>query len=495
MITTGCPDDAPSGRIRREGFSGATQARDGCVANPNPDRIVERTASMNVLKTLFVVSFACAWYGVAQSSHAADDDIYAIQFSEDGKFLVTGGSGGNSPQLDYSGGIKVWDVERGTLVKAFGEQTDLDSIFGADYGSVGNRRWGINSFKDIVLTGSYPDGKVVLLPSSLGRIDEASNIQLPNFIGGYLDLTSADADRIPLEHAPIASRTCGDSKAAYEYIGPVVASENGRFAAVVVNTCKRDKEPNIPVAQYDSTLHVMDLRTLTLTRTFRNIDSGVYAAGITDNGERIAFVGRDRFAVMDVADGRSRTIEKYEDAVFQVPRQFSALYFNEQGNKLVSLHYIYDIETGKETEFAWQADSVVNKGRTASVKVAPDLSYFVLVKPKKSLIVFGEDGLPRSYGKSDRVVVVDTKTGDERELAITDSRTEGKRCVTDISPDSRRVAVACMGGIIKVFDVASGNLVWEQRNVGYKRHSLDKNLMQVRGPESWEQLALFEPNH
>lgn len=450
---------------------------------------------MNVLKTLFVLSFACAWYGAAHSSHAADDDIYAIQFSEDGKFLVTGGSGGNSPQLDYSGGIKVWDVERGTLVKAFGEQTDLDNIFGADYGPVGNRRWGINSFKDIVLTGSYPDGKVVLLPSSLGHMDEASNVQLPNFIGGYLDLTSADADRIPLKHSPATARTCGDSQSAYEYIGPVVASENGRFAAVVVNTCKQEKEPNMPVAQYDSTLHIMDLRTLQLTHTFRNIDSGVYAAGITDNGERIAFVGRDRFAVMDVANGASRTIEKYDDAVFQIPRQFSALYFNDRGNKLVSLHYIYDVETGQETEFAWQPDSAVNKGRTASVKVAPDLSYFVLVKPKKSLIVFGEDGLPRSYGKSDRVVVVDTTTGREHELAITDSRTEGKKCVTDISPDSLRVAVACMGGIIKVFDVASGNLVWEQRNVGYKRHELDKNLMQVRRASLWEPLALLESNY
>ena len=115
----------------------------------------------------------------------------------------------------------------------------------------------------------------------------------------------------------------------------------------------------------------------------------------------------------------------------------------------------------------------------------------MLVKPKKSLIVFGEDGRPHSYGKSDRVVVVDTKTGEERELAITDSRHEGKKCVTDISPDSRRVAVACMGGIIKVFDVASGNLVWEQRNVGYKRNRLDKNLMQVHGPDDWQQLALL----
>ncbi|MFA7592291.1 MAG: WD40 repeat domain-containing protein [Thiohalobacteraceae bacterium] len=446
---------------------------------------------MNVLKTLFIVSFACAWYSVAQSAQAADDDIYAIQFSEDGKFLVTGGSGGNSPQLEYSGGIKVWDVERGTLVKAFGEQTDLDRIFGAEYGSVGNRHWGISSFKDIVLTGSYPDGKVVLLPSSLGRIDAASNVQLPDFIGGYLDLTSTAASRIPLERTAATSRTCGDSKDAYEYIGPVVPSENGHFAAVVVNTCKQDKEPNIPVAQYDSTLHVMDLRTLRLTHTFRNIDSGIYAAGITDDGEHIAFVGRDRFAVMGVADDTSRTIEQYEDAVFQVPRQFSALYFNAQGNKLVSLHYIYDVETGKETELTWQPDSAVNKGRTASVKIAPDLSYFVLVKPKKSLIVFGEDGLPHSYGKSDRVVVVDTKTGEERELAITDSRHEGKKCVTDISPDSRRVAVACMGGIIKVFDVASGNLVWEQRNVGYKRNRLDKNLMQVHGPDDWQQLALL----
>lgn len=450
---------------------------------------------MNKLKTLFIVSFACAWYGIAQSSHAADDDIYAIQFSEDGKYLVTGGSGGNSPQLSYNGGIKIWDVNGGKLIKAFGEQTDLDSIFGAEYGSVGKRRWGIDNFKDIVLTGSYPNGKIVVLPTSLGRLDASSNVQLPSFIGGYLDINSSQANRIPLEEKTAAGRTCGDNNSAYEFIGPVVASENGRYAAVVVNTCKQEKEPNMPVAQYDSTLHVMDLRTLKITHSFPKVDSGIYAAGVTDDGERVAFVGRDRFAVVDTESGAQHQIEKYDNAVYQLPRQFSSLYFNDKGNKLVSLHYVYDIETGKETEFSWQADSVVNKGRTASVKVAPDLSYFVLVKPKKSLIVFGEDGLPRSYGKADRVVVVDTKTGDEHDLAVSDTRTEGKRCVTDISPDSRRVAVACMGGLIKVFDVASGNLVWEQRNVGYnKSQELDKNLIHVRGISAWMQVARLESN-
>lgn len=443
---------------------------------------------MKKLKTLLLASLAVTSQVAVTCLQAADDDVYAVQFSEDGKYLVTGGSGGNSPQLDYSGGVKVWDVEQGKLVKALGEQTDLDSMFGAEYGSVGKRRWGIDSFKDIVLTGSYPDGKVVVLPNSLGRLDAAHNVQLPTFIGGYLDLDSSQVDRIPLDHKRAAARTCGDSEAAYEYIGPVVASENGRYAAVVVNTCKSEFEPKIPVAQYDSTLHVMDLRSLKITQTFAKVDSGIYAAGVTNDGARVAFVGRDRFAVVDTATGEQRQIEKYENAVFQIPRQFSSLFFNDKGTKLVSLHYIYDIETGKETEFSWGDDSVINKGRTASVKVAPDLSHFVLVKPKKSLIVFGEDGLPRSYGKADRVIVVDTKTGTERDLAISDSRTEGKRCVTDISPDSQRVAVACMGGVIKMFDAATGDLVWEQRNVGYKKQELNKDLIQVR---AWDPSALM----
>lgn len=459
-------------------------------------RMLERIEPMNVLKTLFVVSFACAWYGIAQSAHSADDDIYAVQFSEDGKYLVTGGSGGNSPQLDYTGGIKVWDVDRGVMVKAFGAQADIDNIFGTEYGQIGKRRWGINSFKDLVLTGSYPNGKVVLLPSSLGHMTQSKdNVQLPNFIGGYMDLTSDQSQRIPLEHKIVDGRTCGSTNAAYEYIGPVVASDNGRFAAVVVNTCKQEKTPNMPVAQYDSTLHVMDLRTFKITKTFSKIDSGVYAAGVTDDGSRVAFVGRDRFAVVDTATGKQREVEKYENAVFEIPRQFSSLYFNDKGNKLVSLHYVYDIDTGKETGFSWPKDSIVNKGRTASMKVAPDLSYFLLVKPKKSLIVFGDDGLPRSYGKADRVIVVDTKNGTERDLAITDSRTEGKRCVTDISPDSRRVAVACMGGLLKIFDVASGNVVWEQRNAGYKDQETDKNLLQVRGIGEWLQLAQLESSY
>ncbi|MFN2309216.1 MAG: WD40 repeat domain-containing protein [Gammaproteobacteria bacterium] len=446
---------------------------------------------MNALKTFLIMTFS---YGIALSAHA-NDTVYAVQFSEDGKYLITGGAGGNTPDPDHSGGIKLWDVERGTLVKAFGEQRDLDTLFGAEYGSIGMRRWGIDSFKDIVLTGSYPDGKVVVLPSSLGRLDEAQNVRVPAFVGGYMDLASEKGKRIPLEQAT-ANRTCGDNKTAYEYIGPVVPSKNGRFAAVVVNTCKPALEPNIPVAQYDSTLHVLDLRSLKITRSFPQLDSGVYAAGITNDGSRVAYVGRDRFAVLDIETRKQHEVEAYEGAVFQVPDQFSALYFNDQGTKLVSLHFTYDIETGKETEFNWNADSAVNNGNTASIDVAPDMSYFVLVKPTKTMLVFGEDGLPRSYGQADRVVVIDAKTGGERDLAITDQRTEGKNCVTDISPDSRRVAVACMGGILKVFDMASGNVVWEQRNVGLRHGKSDKNLIQVRTTDlDWRQLAALAMPH
>jgi hypothetical protein len=60
--------------------------------------------------------------------------------------------------------------------------------------------------------------------------------------------------------------------------------------------------------------------------------------------------------------------------------------------------------------------------------------------PKRSLIVFGDDGLPHSYGKADQVVVLSTENGKRTELNITNSMTEGKRCVTDISPDSSRPA-------------------------------------------------------
>ncbi len=417
-------------------------------------------------------------------ANAGVEDIYAVQFSEDGKHLVTGGSGGISSQYDenFSGGIKLWDVNSGKLVRALGQQVHIQNIFGDDYGRVGNRKWGIQSFKDIVINGNFPDGKIYLLPSSLGKI-ESAGMELPDFFGGYVDLKSAETKRMTLSAPTTASKECGNS-GTYEFVGPITASDNGRYAAVVVNTCKQDHDPRMPIAQYDSTLHVVDLSTQQITKTYSELDSGLYAIGISNNGERIAYVGRDNFAVLDVASGDKRVIETYKDSVYQIPRQFSTLYFNESASKLVSLHYIYDIETGKEETLNWPEKSAVTKGRTSGVEVAPDLSYFVLVKPKQSLITFGDDGLPRAYGKADRVFLVDTKTGTEKELALTDSRTEGKRCVTDISPDSRRVAVACAGGLIKVFDSASGNLVWEQRNVGFKRDELDRKLIHVKLPST-----------
>ena len=53
---------------------------------------------------------------------ATEEDIYSIQFSEDGKHLITGGAGGFT-LADYqkhSGGIKIWNSETGVLEAALG---------------------------------------------------------------------------------------------------------------------------------------------------------------------------------------------------------------------------------------------------------------------------------------------------------------------------------------------------------------------------------------
>ena len=54
--------------------------------------------------------------------------------------------------------------------------------------------------------------------------------------------------------------------------------------------------------------------------------------------------------------------------------------------------------------------------------------------------------------------------------------TEGKRCVTDISPDSSRVTVGCRGGLLGVCHARTGKLIWHKRNIGKKQ---DNGLMQV----------------
>lgn len=427
-------------------------------------------------------------------SFANDADIYAIKFSEDGRYLITGGSGGKSSEFDenYTGGIKIWDVESGDLVKAFGQQRDIRSLFGDSYGRVGKRRWAIHSFKDIVFNGSYPEGKVLLLPSSLGEIRGNDGIRLPPLIGGYINISDKTVSSIDLAPANSATHKCGDQNAAYEYLGPVVASENGRYAAVAINTCKASDTLKKGLAGYDTTLMVMDLTSLEVTHQFENIDSGMYALGVTDNGKRIAYVGRDRFAVVDLEKDKRHTVEEYPDALFQIPRQFSALYFDKTGSKLVSLHNIYDIANGTEKSLSWPKDSVINKGRTSSVRVSPNLGFFVLVKPARSMIVFGEDGLPNTYGKADRVFMVDSRSGEETELPLTHSNLEGKRCVTDISHDSQRIAVACTGGLIKVFNAQSQKVVWEQRNIGYRKEKLDKNLIQAQMPEGINAISMLE---
>ncbi len=411
---------------------------------------------------------------------AVTDDIYAVQFTQDGKHLVTGSANPlRNATGEDRGAIKLWEVETGRLVTSFGDPRQIRTIFGDDHGRVGKRRWGIHSFKDIVINGSYPNGKIILLPTSLGQIHSRDDIELPDFVGGYLDFSGTHTSRIPVPTPKGKKRSCMADGSVYEYAGPIVASDNGRYAAVVINTCKSKNDRNVPIAQYDSTLHILDLNTMQVQRTVKNIDSGVYALGISNDGSTVGFVGRDRFAVLNLANGKERVIEEYKDAVFQLPRQFSALYFNQDATKLISLRYIFDLKTGEEKELHWEKDSPALKGRTSAVKVAPDLSYFLVVKPKRSLIVFGEDGLPRSYGKADRVYLLDTRTGKSRELKLTDSTTEGKRCLTDISPDGSRVAVGCAGGLLKVFDARSGTVLWEKRRIGFHKDPLSRRLKQV----------------
>ncbi len=415
--------------------------------------------------------------GAAQASEA---DIYAIHFSEDGKHLITGGAGGYTlaPDVEHTGGIKIWDAETGKLVEALGDRKDLDNIFGAQYGRVGNRRWGISNFKDVVLTGTYPNGKVLLLPSSLGRITSSTKGQLPDFIGGYMDFSGKQSARIELSDIAAKGGNCDPKTGFHDYVGPIVPSNNGKFAAIVVNTCTaktNDKDQQVAF-EYQSDLHIMDLGRFEITRTIEHIDAGVYALGITDNGKRVAFVGRDQFAVIDTEDNKRHVVETYPPSQFMIPRQFSSLQFSRDGKQLISLRNIYDIETGVERPLKWAEGGARKPRRISSVRVSPDLSFFAIVMPKRSLITFGDDGLPHSYGKADKVVLLSTATGERTELEITDSMTEGKRCVTDISPDSQRVAVGCKGGLLRVYDAHTGKLIWNKQNIGRKS---DNGLMHV----------------
>jgi WD40 repeat protein len=427
--------------------------------------------------------------GAAQATEA---DIYSVHFSQDGKYLITGGAGGFTlaENQKHSGGIKIWNSDNGALVEALGQRSDLDRIFGDNYGRVGSRRWGISNFKDVVLSGSYPDGKVVLLPSSLGRMVNNDHVQMPDFIGGYLDFSAKQPERIELSQLTSKKGDCDPKTGFHDYAGPVVASDNGKFAAIVVNICKVTavKDDQQVGFEYRSDLHVMDLAKFKIVKTIPHIDAGVYALGITGSGKRVAFVGRDQFAVLDLNSGDRHIVEAYKHSEFMIPRQFSTLQFSKDGGKLISLRNIYDIKTGTERNLKWADTEAKKPRRISSVRIAPDLSYFAIVIPKRSLIMFGDDGLPHSYGKADKVVILDTETGAQTPLEVTESMTEGKRCVTDISPDSERVAVGCKGGLLRVYSARTGKLIWNRHNIGQKA---DNGLMQVRYDNMDELLALL----
>lgn len=416
--------------------------------------------SSNLAKAacLLAISITCS------VSLAGNAQIFAVQFSEDGKYLATGGSAGNSLFYDraFTGGIKIWDAKSGSLVKSFGQLVELNQMFGDNYGRIATRKKGIHSFRDMLFNGSFPDGKIILLPSSLGKMEGVKDMRAPSFIGGYFNLDSGEGQRIQLDHGKVGLQRCAGAKGAYDYIGPIVASHNGRYAVASVNECKPLSANGI----YQSSLYVLELATGKVLGNFPNVASGVYALGVADNGKRIAFVGAQQFAVIDVDNGNLHPVADYGDEVFMIPRQFSELFFSKDSTKLISLRYIYDIETGKEQTLPWKNANFDKTKYIKNVKVAPDLSYFVIVKPRKAQLDFTDEGLPISVRGSDQIVLLDPYSGKATELSLPEK--SYSKCITDVSPDSSLVAVGCKKGLIRVYSAKTGALVWEQTNKEYK---------------------------
>ncbi len=440
------------------------------------------------MKSLRLITTVClVLFGSLSTALADNADIYSVRFSDDGRYLITGGTGGEAGLKDgmrFLGGIKVWDASNGKFIEGFGKQSHLDTVFGNNHRRMSTRRWAISSFQDIVLNGSYPDGKIVMLPSSLSRVDQQTGLHVPSIIGGYMDFDDRSAQKIRLQGSVEQGNSCANIPGADDYIGPVVASDNGRYAAVVINTCTaRALSSSAGTPQgfgYKSSLQVLDLTTLKVIHAQDRIDAGVYALGISNNGQRVAFVGSERFAVLDLPDSEIHVVEDYgKGQVFIVPRQFSTLHFSSDGGKLVSLKFIFDIDSGVETTLPWTLTDKAPQGRISNVKVSPDMSYFVLTQPKRSVLVFDDDGLPQPFGAADRVVILDATTGAKTPVEITDSLTSGKGCVTAISPNSQKLAVACKGGLIKVFNSRDGQQLWSRHNVGAKAREIPPHLKQV----------------
>jgi WD40 repeat protein len=403
---------------------------------------------------------------VSATALAAGGDIFSVKFSPDGRHLITGG-----------GGIRVWDSTSGALVRELGGAGQLDHLFGAEYSRIGAGA-PLTSFRDLVVNGSYPEGKIIVLPSSLSRTAINNVNTAPDFIGGYFPLSGATGKRIGLDQQTPATHCAGAGRGK-DYIGPVVASGNGRYAAVVVNTCPTARAG--AAANPSAALYVVNLDTLAVSHSRARIDAGVYALGISNDGSRVAYVGAESFSVLDLAATKDHLLERYDGAAYQPPEQYNTLTFTDDGRKLVSLRHIYDIETGHEQRHAWHNPALERLSRRISnVRISPDQHHFVLVRRNPPLLTVDEAGISHvKTPRHDMVMLLDAKNGKQRPLAVSEPGLPAQDCVTDVSPDSRRVAVGCKRGVLKIFDLASGALLWQNHAAGQQDKPAAR-MLQVR---------------
>jgi len=398
------------------------------------------------------------------------DDVNAVAFSPDGKYVLTG-SGDNWFNINTDISCRLWDAKTGKELKTFHGHTDkINSVAFSPDGKLivtgskdgtakiwdiatGKEMLSVKDDDNLITSATFsPDGKTIATGSMIIIINDTKN-----YHGNEVKLWDATS-------------------------GKLIKSLKGHTFCIKSVAFSKDGK-SIISGGYDMVAKLWDVETGKEIKTFRGYSHRVTSVAVSPDG-RFALVGSGEMLTLE------NTLKLWDLRTGKQAINFpgkigmiSSVYFSSDGKQAMSGSWdkkarLWDIKTGKEiSSFSGHTN------RVNSVALSPDGNYALTgsedmtaklwdIKTGKEVRTF-KDSL---FGIQSVLFSPDSKYAFilGKNLFMYDVSTGNRiKSFEDmllfsmaISPDGKKIICGCMDGTVNIWDVESGN-----QSGKYKCHS------------------------
>ena len=385
--------------------------------------------------TVFFVLCNCFWKAYGQEltltiNLAHSFDVSSVEYSPDGKYLVSGSPGQ---------GVKIWEVSTGKLIRTL--QSDTSFVFTVSVSPNGK-----------YIASGRDDGSIKIWDASSGRLfktlyGHSDGINTINYSPDGKYLASGSADKSIKIWDASSGRLFKTLHSHSDGINTINYSPDGKFLAS---------------GSADKSIKIWDTSSGRLFKTLYSHSDGINTINYSPDGKFLASGSADKsIKIWDITSGKLlRTIQGHDysistvdyspDGAFLASGSYHA--FSHSGPTTSRSIKVWDMKTGK------------------LVKTLEDFSDGV------TSITYSPDGKYLASGNTDKSVKIwDIVSG---KLVTKIQGHDYSISTVDYSPDGKYLASGNDDGNIKIWNIASGKLLRTmQSNIYYPintiKHSPD----------------------